>query len=519
MPRLTCLAIVLLAAGLARAEFVNLIPNGTLEAAKADVPDGFTLTGAATYAPLGDEHRDIVSRGVKLSSAKAEANLSFDVTNLAKDARWYRLTFRGLPETNFVADDLAIEVDFLGNGGKTSYDGKEKKLYEQVETARRDLGANGVHKKDGAEVWQTYQLDFMLPFPQVDQTKIRIGFKNGAAKESRGTSFLVDDLSLVAIPAPANAQPTTKPVAIVPTGKLIPIGGRWYYAAVADEATPKQFDHTNADRLIYKDDGYSAPFANNTSAWLRVGNLDAAGAKVKADTLIEDNVTITFDATSMIVKTHGVPNHPTGRYPEVGFGNPNAIQDKLATYYFPLEPKENPKHRVTDEHNQNGALHMGPIGLAMNGVVFFNPFDMGNTDATDMMDRCCGHPNQDNTYHYHKYPICVNTPWADEGESHSPLIGWAFDGYPMYGPYEEKDVMAKDETGDRALNAFNMHYDEARGWHYHVTPGKFPYLIGGMWGVEDARDGRRGPPGGGGSGGPGGRRPPPPGDGRGPPPR
>jgi hypothetical protein len=142
---------------------------------------------------------------------------------------------------------------------------------------------------------------------------------------------------------------------------------------------------------------------------------------------------------------------------------------------------------------------MGPIGIAVNGVVFFNPFDMGNTDATNMMDRCCGHPNQDNQYHYHKYPICLNSPWADEGKAHSPLIGFAFDGYPVYGPYEKAATMAKDLTGPTALNEFNMHYDKERGWHYHVTPGKFPYIIGGYWGTEDPHDmHHRGPPNGGG---------------------
>jgi hypothetical protein len=125
-----------------------------------------------------------------------------------------------------------------------------------------------------------------------------------------------------------------------------------------------------------------------------------------------------------------------------------------------------------------------------------------------MMDRCCGHPAPDNTYHYHKYPICVNSPWADEGQEHSPLIGFAFDGFPIYGPYESANVMAKDLTSDNALNEFNLHYDKDRGWHYHVTPGKFPYVIGGYWGTEDPRDKMRGPPGGGGMRGPGG---PPPG--------
>jgi hypothetical protein len=136
---------------------------------------------------------------------------------------------------------------------------------------------------------------------------------------------------------------------------------------------------------------------------------------------------------------------------------------------------------------------MGPIGIASNGVVFFNPFDAGMEDATDLMDRCCGHPSPDNRYHYHKYPVCVKSPFVDEGNEHSPLIGFAFDGFPIYGPYESKGHMAKDAT-DNSLNAFNVHYDEVRGWHYHVTPGRFPYIIGGYWGDLDRRNmGKKGP--------------------------
>jgi YHYH protein len=124
-----------------------------------------------------------------------------------------------------------------------------------------------------------------------------------------------------------------------------------------------------------------------------------------------------------------------------------------------------------------------------------------------MMDFCCGHPSPDNQYHYHKYPICINSPWADDGTAHSPVIGWAFDGFPIYGPYVSAGVMAKDATGDQALNEFNIHYDKDRGWHYQVTPGKFPHIIGGFWGYEDSRDARHGRPGG--RGGPGGFGGPP----------
>lgn len=523
MKILLAIALAVLALGAATPESnPNLIENGTLEKSAGRLPTGFESTGSVDYGPLADPRRDMASRGFLLQSTGPAGEIATTVKHLDYNAgRWFRFTFRGLPQSNFAVtnDDLSIKVAFFGDNGRVSYDAKATKIYDQIETTRRDLAANGRRRQNGAESWHTYQLDFMLPFPQVDQLRLSVGFGHGAATAKNNAAFLIDDLSLIRIPEPAGTpSATTRPLAIVPEGKLLPLGGRWFYAAKSNEtAAPRHFDTSNVDRLLYHDDVYSAPFAGNTTAVLRAGNKETDGSVVKEDHTIE-NVTLDFTDAELALHTHGVPNHPTGRFPEQGFGNPNAIQDRPATYYIPLAPKENPKHFTTDTINSNGALHMGPIGIAVNGVVFFNPFDMGNTDATDMMDRCCGHPNQMNLYHYHKYPICINSPWSDAGESHSPLLGFAFDGYPLYGPYEDKDLMAKDAKGDRALNPFNMHYDEQRGWHYHVTPGQFPYLIGGFWGVEDPKDSRRGPPGGmrGGQGPGGGNRPPPPGGNGGP---
>jgi hypothetical protein len=156
---------------------------------------------------------------------------------------------------------------------------------------------------------------------------------------------------------------------------------------------------------------------------------------------------------------------------------------------------------------------MGAIGVAVNGVVFYNPFDAGMRDASNIMDRCCGHPSPDNRYHYHKYPVCVNTPFVDKGDAPSEVIGFAFDGLPIYGPYQAAGIMAKDSTTN-PLNAFNACTDPIRGWHYHVTPGKFPYIIGGFMAKAEPSNFERHPmrP-------PGGRLPgegPPP-DGRPPP--
>ncbi len=199
-----------------------------------------------------------------------------------------------------------------------------------------------------------------------------------------------------------------------------------------------------------------------------------------------NNVIIHHDATSLIVDSQGYPNHPTAIFPNSG--NPNQILVQKFQFRFPLEPKLSEK--IT-------RLPMGPIGMALNGVVFFNPFEAGGMNAVEgysevWLDSCCGHPQQHGVYHYHKYPVCVKSPFRDDGKQHSPVIGLAFDGFPVYGPYEGNGTFARDVTDDQALDLCNGHSDAERGYHYHVTPGRFPYVIGGYHG-EIERTNFRGP--------------------------
>ncbi|HEX4056456.1 MAG TPA: YHYH protein [Tepidisphaeraceae bacterium] len=486
-------------AGTTGAQTTNLVKNPDFEQrdASGQKPADYQIVGDAQYRYLGDPTRDVSGWGVALQSQGSSGSVSQTIGGIdSKAGRWFRFSFRGLPQDDFAVDDndLSMRVEFFGDGGRTSYDAKGKSIYPIIQQARRDLTVNGDHHIGGAAVWRTYQLDFWLPFPQVDTVRLSVAFDHGAAPRPIASEFFVDDFSLVRL---ASDTSTTKPSSDTqPTGTPLSLGGRWYYDAPPGETQPPAvFDYTNADRLLYHDAKWQAPFAGNMTAWLRAGDKDLNGNIVTEDQLITDNVTVSFDGTSMIIHTKGLPNHPTGKFPETAFGqggNPNYIQEHQRTYYIPVNPKVNPRHIITATDNSNHALPMGPIGIAVNGVVFFNPFDAQSLDASNIMDRCCGHPSPDNTYHYHKYPICLNSPWADEGTEHSPLIGWAFDGFPIYGPYESPGVMAKDIHGANALNGFNLHWDRYRGWHYHVTPGKFPYIIGGYWGYEDSRDSMRG---------------------------
>jgi hypothetical protein len=74
------------------------------------------------------------------------------------------------------------------------------------------------------------------------------------------------------------------------------------------------------------------------------------------------------------------------------------------------------------------------------------------------------------------------------------VLGLAFDGFPIYGPYEGRDRLARDlpapGDGPAALDVCNGHEDRVRGYHYHVTPGKFPYILGGYAGVAELSNGR-----------------------------
>lgn len=483
------------------------------------LPAAYTVSGGARFGKLTDANRDVAVWGVALP-ASSGGRVAQDVKLTEKTAgQWYRFEFRAMPDRDFEAgsdSDLFARAEYFDAAGK-SLDGVSKPLWKLVEQSRTDLAANGKFKRDGGETWRVYTLAFRVPFAEVSKVRVSVNLAAGKGMGGGGreTSFLVTDFSMKEMEAPVGASlPATRPLSVdAPSGTMVPLGGRWFYRQISGEPTPTVFNAENADRLYYHDAVWQTPFADNISPVLRAGWKDLSGKIATQDTPVKDAVTIRFEKSSMVIHTANLPNHPTGRFPELR-GNPSYITQQDMTVYLPLEPKERAGHQVIDEHNSNGALNMGPIGIATNGVVFFNPFDMGNTDATDMMDRCCGHPQQQGTYHYHKYPVCVNTPFNDEATGHSPLLGFAFDGYPVYGPYEEKGVLAMDATGEKALNGFNGHFDAERGFHYHVTPGRFPYLIGGYWGTADSRDVRRGPPGGGPGGGQGGG--PGGGQGRGP---
>ena len=48
----------------------------------------------------------------------------------------------------------------------------------------------------------------------------------------------------------------------------------------------------------------------------------------------------------------------------------------------------------------------------------------------EIQDLCEGHPGETGTYHYHHLTNC----FTDSTSGHSGQVGWALDGYVIYGP-------------------------------------------------------------------------------------
>ena len=117
------------------------------------------------------------------------------------------------------------------------------------------------------------------------------------------------------------------------------------------------------------------------------------------------------------------------------------VQDKQA--YFPVDPTE------TDTTCATG---LGMVGLMVNGTSIYNWGD-GQTEGDGIwynlapvaekydVDICGGHAANGDYYH-HAYTSCLADLVGDDGSEHSPIYGYAADGYPVYGPYESADTLA-----------------------------------------------------------------------------
>ncbi len=134
------------------------------------------------------------------------------------------------------------------------------------------------------------------------------------------------------------------------------------------------------------------------------------------------------------VSANGIPEHKVGRFPNEN--NPNTIQPQGYQIILPEDPQAAPS--ITPMN--------GPFGIALNGV-FFDPgaaeYWQGDPSlgwryeplggAIDLgLDASFAHVQPNGAYHYHGIPTLFVSQAGASTRQHSPLIGWAADGFPIY---------------------------------------------------------------------------------------
>ena len=198
-------------------------------------------------------------------------------------------------------------------------------------------------------------------------------------------------------------------------------------------------------------------------------------------TPIQDNdsanvQTVLYSGTWSYIRTKGVPAYITGPFLD---GNPSTTTSQNAIFKFPLNPTRNTGTATPTSG--------GNIGIFINGVALFDYRDgvswknstnsicggpvmppcMGdgvwNRDAIVAekggFDCSKGHPAMGN-YHHHQNPSAFNLDlsvistvcnlytadalYRIDSTVHSPLIGFAYDGFPIYGAYGYRNI---DGTG------------------------------------------------------------------------
>ncbi|AKP51561.1 YHYH protein [Cyclobacterium amurskyense] len=206
--------------------------------------------------------------------------------------------------------------------------------------------------------------------------------------------------------------------------------------------------------------------------WLENGQVyDVDGAFIEnLASFYDDDTWMMYDANGDIFVTSTKEDCINAANPNVGveYQNfcveclPSYISDLSQTWLIPITPV-----RLTSPNN----FTMGPRGGRGPNVrgIAFNGIEFSGAAPTDAIlsaytlapfDDAGGHINVHQGYHYHA-ATGTSTEIPQE-DGHAAMIGYAMDGHSIHTQLNESG----EEPSD--LDQCRGHYDDTRGYHYHV---------------------------------------------------
>ncbi|MEP2980979.1 MAG: YHYH protein [Lentilitoribacter sp.] len=209
-----------------------------------------------------------------------------------------------------------------------------------------------------------------------------------------------------------------------------------------------------------------------------------------SDAGFDDKVVVTCDNGKAIISSDTYPDHElmTGI---VGTNEQVPVPGRYDAP-IPLNPQLSDTPKTRDSS----------LGVAINGVPIFDYTGGGEMSESDLyhhqtqhdtlitqqLDVCGGHAGRGDDYHYHVAPKCMIEEMDNAGPG--AIIGWAFDGFPIYGDINPDG----SEILKGALDVCNGQLDDTFGYRYHTSKDA-PYIVQCLMGdMPDIRDLPRIPP-------------------------
>jgi hypothetical protein len=227
------------------------------------------------------------------------------------------------------------------------------------------------------------------------------------------------------------------------------------------------------------------PGAHRVGAWIQ-GDTWLPGQKIAVSGQViwpDAQIEVGPKQDLRVIRANNLPDHPTGVFPTKPSDpayqydrNPNAINEQTILLTLPSAPQV---------ATTPSCLPLGMIGFVLSGAAIYHAVDLQRRDAPayEIQDSCNGHPEMRGQYHYHNYSPCLQDN-AAKGQ-HSDLVGYAIDGFGIYGlQSEEGEVVTNEDLDDchGHTHALTWNGETTDIYHYHFT-SEYPYSLGCFRGV------------------------------------
>lgn len=210
------------------------------------------------------------------------------------------------------------------------------------------------------------------------------------------------------------------------------------------------------DSWILNTTGKTSSYWENTA-----GQGQAPSYVLQSSSTLADVTDICFSADSIWIKSEGMTN-------DMGqFTNPGTPSGQGYTFSFPRNPAAGSGSEAVPEVNTIGVLTNGIPIYGLGDGKSYSARDKVNsnqgdgkwvgeayyTEGSTLDTAFAAHPQQQGAYHSHATPFRL---YSDPSTAHSPIVGYAHDGFPVYGPFGYASALDKNSGTTRMVSGYQL---------------------------------------------------------------